>query len=206
MADLKAHDYRQMFLKEIGFPLIRANAERFVPRVGDLRKTENVKAVFEAAMQKKMEEHQRVEEKQKQHEAEIEALRQELELVRTRLEQVEEPEPNHTEEEPERQLAHYVGSVSMDAAEKIICAVLCSEQTDCKHTYRRLSKVFHPDTTSLPKDKAAELFALLRRLYEQVAESNNSFNSILGYDKSRSHEPDERKSWISKEDPDDIDF
>jgi hypothetical protein len=182
MADLKAHDYRQMFLKEIGFPLIRANAERFVPRVGDLRKTENIKAVFEAAMQKKAEENRRAEEKQQQHEAELAALRQELKLAKAEPEQVDKPEAHPPKEEPERQLAHYVASAPIDTAEKIIAAVLSSEEIDYKSTYRRLSKVFHPDTTSLEKTKAAELFTLLCRLYEATANSYSSLNSILEHD------------------------
>lgn len=204
MTDLKAQDYRRMFLDKVGFPLIRVNAERFVPGIGDLRKTENVKAVFEAAMQKKAEEEREVEEKRQQHEAELTALRQELELAKAKLEQVDQPDTTPPEEEPERQLAHYVSAISVDTAERVLSAVLHSEQIDYKSTYRRLSKVFHPDTASIPKDKAAELFALLHRLYEQIVESNNSFNFILDHDNQQTQRV--RVTRESQLVDDDIDF
>lgn len=193
-----------MFLEKVGFPLIRANAERFVPGIGDLRKTENVKAVFEAAMQKKAEEDRKAKEKDQQHKLELEALRQELDLAKAELEQVDQSEQTLPQEEPERQLAHYVASVPIEAAEKVLSAVFYAEQGDYKSTYRRLSKVLHPDTTSLPSIKAAELFALLRCLYEQIVESSNSFNFILGYDNQQAQRV--RVTRESQLVDDDIDF
>ncbi len=48
-SELKAKDYRRLFLELVGFPLIRANAVRFVADIGDLRRVDNLKRVYEAA-------------------------------------------------------------------------------------------------------------------------------------------------------------
>jgi hypothetical protein len=51
MTTFKAADYRRMFLEKIGFPLIRANAIRFVSDIGDLCKAVNLRRVYEASLE-----------------------------------------------------------------------------------------------------------------------------------------------------------
>lgn len=210
MADLKASDYRQKFLEEIGFPLIKANARRFVPEVGDLRKTDNLKIVFEAAMRWKAQQPKDMTDELTKQQSELSNLRQKLEAAEIEIENLKSQSVNPGVEEvkidePERQLAEYVASASPSTAEDILIAVFYADKGSAKETYRRLSKVFHPDTTHLAKDKAATLFALVRRLYEQI-NSNRLANNIVN-DERTERESVATKSWLNEEgDIDDISF
>lgn len=180
MTDLKAKDYRRMFLEEIGFPLIRANAERFVPEVGDLRKVSNLKMVYEVAMEWKEQQSKSAYER----ELKIAELEAELECLRSQL-----PKPTETSvesAEPENHLADYVASLSDQGAVEAIVSTALQADSDTKKTYRKLARAFHPDSSNLPKDRATALFATLSRLYEQLNDTSTALNSILENERERS--------------------
>lgn len=167
MAELRAKDYRRMFLEEIGFPLIKANALRFLPEVGDLRKVENLRLVLEAALKWKAEQAEpnekyakqieQLEEQIKEKEEKIAYLEEEVECLRSEADQ---------SLNPEQHLANYLAEAPDVVAENVVAVVLGSSD-NAKIAYRNLSKVFHPDISCLPKDRATKLFATLGRLYGQ---------------------------------------
>jgi hypothetical protein len=217
MGELKAKDYRQMFLSEIGFPLIKANAKLFVADVGDLRKVENLKLVYEVAMQRKDEEERdrqsANESIRRELEAQVQAvqeLEQQLAEKDCRIEELESKVeyfsnlqlPGSTNEtDSERQLAEYVAQAPVNTAEEVILAILRTDPASPKVAYRRLSKVFHPDTTDLPKNKAAELFDMTRCLYEQIGYSQTVAGDIIddngeGWGVQPVHETG---SWLDKD-------
>jgi hypothetical protein len=186
---LTAKNYRQKFLEEIGFPLIRANAERFVSGVGDLRKTENLKLVYERALLWKEEQsvqmcrHQ--DERIAQLEAELEQLRSapELEVLT-----------------PEEHLVTYTASIPEESAETVLSTVLSLDDLAAKDTYRKLAKALHPDTSRLPKNKAEALIKIANRLY-QTHSSNSTIVPSYGLRKSKVTVG--TTSWVVN---DDIDF
>ena len=153
---LKASDYRRLFLLEIGFPLIRANALRFVPDVGDLRKVANLKLVYEAAMAWKAE--------QRDKEAFWENRIAQLEVEVKTLKEQTKPEP----EQPEEILAEYLAEVPEEVAEAVIAVVV----TD-KASYRKLAKFLHPDTAAIAKDKAEALTKIANRTFNRPTNSVN---------------------------------
>jgi hypothetical protein len=208
MADLKASDYRQKFLEEIGFPLIKANAKRFVQEVGDLRKTDNLKIVFEAAMRWKEQQPKDMSEELARQQSQLSELTQKLDVAQAEIEELKsrqvELSPEEPTKEPERQLAEYIASVSLPTAEDVLSAVFYADKGAAKDTYRRLSKVFHPDTTRLPKDEAATLFALVRRLYEQINSRPLANNIVNDERKESESETGTTSYWVN--DIGDIDF
>lgn len=51
--ELKAKDYRRLFEELTGFPLKKCNAVKIIPDIGDLRKVNNLRLVYEAAVTQK---------------------------------------------------------------------------------------------------------------------------------------------------------
>jgi hypothetical protein len=204
MAELKAKDYRRMFLEEIGFPLIKANAQRFLPEVGDLRKVDNLKLVFEAALRWKAEQIKpdeqcdkrikQLEEQVREKEEKIAHLEEEVDLLSSKLTTCAEQPLK-----PEEHLASYLADVSEIVVENVVFAVLDSSDNR-KNAYRSLSKIFHPDTSFLPKNKATKLFATLSRLYEQ-----NPYTTALKYD-TKEVKVSTKPSYVDEFGLDDIEF
>jgi hypothetical protein len=152
---LKASEYRKLFLLEIGFPLIRANAQRFVPEIGDLRKIANLKLVYDAAMRWKVEQ----QEKETLRENRIAELEAELE-------QLNEQSKLKAPEQPEEFLVEYLAEVSDEVAEAVIEAVVVD-----KKSYRRLAKFLHPDTAAIAKHKAEALTKIANRVFSRPTNS-----------------------------------
>jgi hypothetical protein len=154
----KAAEYRKLFLELTGFPLIKANAVRFVPDVGDLRKVANLKLVYDAAAAWKAEQKDKEEFWEKriaQLEAQVEQLSQ----------KVQSPAPP---EQPEEVLATYLAEVPEEVAEAVIAAVVIDKQS-----YRTLAKFLHPDTAAISKDKAEALIKIATRIYDRPTYSLN---------------------------------
>jgi curved DNA-binding protein CbpA len=195
MSEFTAKDYRRKFLEEIGFPLIRANAERFVPGVGDLRKPQNLKLVYEKAMEWKQEQVPRdctqEQERITQLEFELEQLRASIEESKT----LETETPT-----PEEHLVEYISSVPEECAEKVIATVLSLEDLVEKETYLKLAKALHPDTSRLPKNKAEALIKIANRLHEIY--SSNTY-IVYGHGIRQSEAKAGTSSWLVD---DDIDF
>lgn len=175
MADLKAKDYRRMFLEEIGFPLVKVNAQRFVSEVGDLRKVENLKLVFEAAMRWKSERIQPYGEREESLERELrekDVLLAELEERVKELEQqaVNTPAPvTENQVEPEVHLVNYLADAPGEEAQVIFqCFMPINDEKSSQRVYRKFAKFLHPDATFLPEDKAVFLFNVLQSSYQRV--------------------------------------
>jgi (p)ppGpp synthase/HD superfamily hydrolase len=178
---LKASEYRRLFLAEIGFPLIRANALRFVPEVGDLRKVVNLKLVYEAAMTWKAE--------QQEKKAFLENRIAQLETEVEKLKEQAQPEP----EQPEKVLAEYLAEVPEEVAEAVITAVV----TD-KASYRKLAKFLHPDTAAIAKDKAEALTKIANHVFNRPTYS-------LSHE-SKQSKPSTGSSFKNEYGLDDLDF
>jgi hypothetical protein len=178
---LRASEYRRLFLLEIGFPLIRANAQRFVQDIGDLRKVANLKLVYEAAMCWKAEQREKEafwENRIAQLEAEVENLKEQVQP---------------TLEQPEEVLAEYLAEVPEEVAEAVITAVV----TD-KVSYRKLAKFLHPDTAAIAKDKAEALTKIANRVFDKPSNSVNH--------ESKQSKPSTKPSYKNEYGLDDIPF
>jgi uncharacterized protein with von Willebrand factor type A (vWA) domain len=186
---LKAADLRELFFREIGFPLIKANAMQYIPDVGDLRKTENIRLVVKVALERKA-----VETEQRRQQAEaarIEKARYAAELtaqasllqsfkarVKARVQELErqleekEQEVMQSQEkqqepmEPEDYLAQFVASVDESVGEPVVNAAITAQVQQGKEfsaVYRKLAIAFHPDSSKLEEQKATEAFKVLSR-------------------------------------------
>lgn len=179
---LKASEYRRLFLELIGFPLIKANAVRFVPDIGDLRKVANLKQVYEAAIAWKAEQ----QDKEKFWENRIAELEAEVE----QLKQETEPTPP---QQPEEALATYLAEVPEEVAEAVIAAVVIDKQS-----YRTLAKFLHPDTAAIAKEKAEALIKIATRIH-------NRPNTSLDHE-SEPSKPQAGSSYKNEDGLDDIPF
>ena len=176
---LKASEYRQLFLEKIGFPLIRANAVRFVPNIGDLRKVENLKRVYDAALQ------WCVERKEKEDfwsdraltlESELEQLKHEIKALKEEKTEMLDKVKTLA---PEEALATYLAEVPEEIAEAVISVVIVN-----KESYREIAKVLHPDTTPIKKQKAEALIKIANRIHE-INSKTSSLHQNHGFRESQ---------------------
>lgn len=149
---MKTAELRKQFKELTGFPLVRANAEVFVPKVGDLRRVENLKIVVKAVVASISEKDELIAE-----------LKSEIASLKAEVEEKQEVPPV---DEIEVVAAACV-EVSEPVAEQILSAMLTSDKEQTKTIYRKLARAFHPDSTRLEKEKAARCFAIVTEIVEK---------------------------------------
>lgn len=201
--NMKASELRKQFKEITGFPLIRANAEVFVPAVGDLRRVQNLEIVVEAAVathsgsstsSTQLSDLGNENKELKSTIAELESELSKTEGAIAELETVLD-EKDETIAKMQSQIEDLKNQgftavseveaiaiacveVSESMAEEIVSAVLYHDTSNVKALYRQLAIALHPDKTRLNKEKASRCFNIVTRIYKLISQrSEGDYNA-----------------------------
>jgi hypothetical protein len=136
--------------------------------------------------------------------ANTDALQKEIETLFAQLSSPEEHTGHQAELSAEDNLAAYLEAQPEPITECILAALFSASGETSKSTYRKLAKAFHSDSSRLPKHRAEALFRILRSMYEQLTDSQQSIlPEVCHYESvDYEYEPTGRiKDWGEIDDP-----